>query len=86
LFLVLAGLIFLFLVRIYYITFMWPLLLVAGFVVTLGVWKLHAMMVFVRKSVVPSHPVRRFVWVQELAFWSMVCAGAYGIYLLINAI
>ena len=86
LFLLLAGLVFLFLVRIYYIRFMWPFLLAAAFVVILGVWKVHAVMVFARKSVAPSHPLRRNLWIQELAFWSMVSAGAYGAYLLLTAI
>ena len=86
LFFLLAGLVVLFLVRIYYIRFMWPMLLAAAFVVIFGVWKVHGVMVFARKSVAPSHPVRCYVWIQELAFWSMVCACAYGIYLLINAI
>lgn len=86
LFLLLAGLVFLFLVRIYYIRFMWPFLLLAAFVVILGVWKVHRVMVFARKRVAPSHPVRRFVWAEEFAFWSMVSAGAYGIYLLMTLI
>ena len=84
--LLLAGLVFLFLVRIYYLRFMWPLLLVSAFVVTFGVWKAHAVMVFARKRVASSHPARRYVWAQELAFWSIACAGAYGIYLLMSAI
>jgi len=86
LFFLLAGLVLLFLVRIYYIRFMWPFLLIAAFVVIFGVWKVHAVMVFARNKVVPSHPTRRYVWIQELTFWSMVCAGAYGIYLLMSAI
>ena len=86
LFFLLAGLVFLFLVRIYYIRFMWPFLLVAAFVVIFGVWKVHAVMVFARKRVASSHPVRRYVWVQELAFWSTVCVGAYCIYLLMSTI
>ncbi len=86
LFFLLAGLVFLFLVRIYYIRFMWPIFLVAAFVVIFGVRKVHAVMLFARKRVAPSHPVRRYVWVQELAFWSMVCVGAYGIYLVMSAI
>ncbi len=49
LFFLLAGLVLLFLVRIYYIRFMWPILLVAALVVTFGVWKVHAVMVFARK-------------------------------------
>jgi len=86
LFFLLAGLVFLFLVRIYYIRFMWPILLAAAAVVIFGVWKVHGVMVFARQGVAPSHPVSRYVWIQELAFWSIVCAGAYGIYLLISAI
>ena len=81
----LAGLVFLFLVRVYYIRFMWPILLLAVFVVIFGVWKVHAVMVFARKSLAPSHPLLRHVWVQELAFWSLVFAGAYSIYLLMSA-
>jgi len=82
----LGGLVFLFLVRIYFIRFMWPILLVAALVVILGVRKLHAAMVYARKSLAPSHFWRRYVWVQELAFWFIVCGGAYGIYLLMRSI
>ena len=82
----LAGLVFLFLVRIYYIRFMWPIFLVAAFVVIFGVWKVHAVMLFARKKAAPSEPVRRYAWALELAFWSMVGAGAYGIFLLMSAI
>ena len=81
----LAGLTFLFLVRIYYIRFMWPILLAAALVVVLGVRKLHAVMVFARKRLAPPHS-RQYVWVQELAFWFIVCGGAYGIYLLMRSI
>ena len=82
----LAGLTFLFLVRIYYIRFMWPVLLAAALVVILGVRKLHAVMVFARKSLAPSHFLRRNAWMQELAFWSIAGGAAYGIYLLIKSI
>lgn len=82
----LTGLMFLFVVRIFYIRFMWPLLVISAFVVILGIWKAHAVMVFARKRVALSHPARRYVWAQELAFWSMACAGGYGIYLLMSAI
>ena len=81
----LAGLTFLFLVRIYFIRFMWPILVAAALVVVLGVWKLHAVMVFARRNLGPSHS-RRYVWGQELAFWSFVFGGVYGIYLLLSAI
>jgi hypothetical protein len=82
----LAGLVFLFLVRIYYIRFMWPILLAAALVVIVGVRRLHAVMVFARKGLAPSHSLRRYVWVQELGFWFIVCGGAYGIYLLMSSI
>ena len=85
-FFLLAGLVFLFLVKIYFIRFMWPILLVAAFVVLFGVWKVHAVMVFARKRVAPSHLLRCNVLVQEVAFWSIVCGGAYGIFLLLSAI
>jgi len=82
----LAGLVFLFLVRIYYIRFMWPILLAALLVVIFGVWKVHAVIVFARKRLAPSHRIRRYAWVQELLFWSAACAAAYGIYTLMRAI
>jgi hypothetical protein len=82
----LAGLVFLFLVRVYYIRFMWPILLVAALVVFFGVWKVHGVMVFARKSLAPTHPARFYVWIQELAFWSLVCVGAYVTFLLMSAI
>ena len=85
-FFLLAGLVFLFLVRIYYIRFMWPILLVAALVALFGVWKIHAVMVVARTRVAPSNPVLSNVWVQEVAFWSIVCGGAYATYLLLNAI
>ena len=81
----LAGLVFLFLVRIYYIRFMWPILLVAVFVVIFGVWKVHDVMVYARKRLAP-HRARRFAWIQELVFWFTVCGAAYGIYILMMAI
>ncbi|HEX6731315.1 MAG TPA: J domain-containing protein [Pyrinomonadaceae bacterium] len=86
LFFLLGGLVFLFLVRIYYIRFMWPLLLAAALVVIFGVWKVHAVIVCARKRLVPSHPMRRYEWIQELLFWSTACGGAYAIYLLMLAI
>jgi hypothetical protein len=86
LFFLLAGLVFLFLVRIYYLRFMWPILLVAVVVVIFGVWKVHTVIVSARKHLAPSHRARRFAWVQELVFWSTACGAAYGIYILMRAI
>ena len=82
----LAGLVCLFLVKIYYIRFMWPILLAAALVVILGVRKLHAVMVFGRERLSPTHSMRRYIWVQELGFWFIVFVSAYGIYLLLRSI
>ena len=82
----LAGLVFLLLVRIYFIRFMWPILLFAAFVVALGVRKVHAVTVFARTRLPRSHFLQRYVWIQELGFWLIVCGGAYGIYLLMSSI
>jgi len=81
----LGGLLFLFLLRIYYIRFMWPIFLFAVFVVLLGVWKVHGAMIFARQRLGPSHVIRRYAWVQEVTFWLMACIGAYFIYLLMSA-
>ncbi len=81
----LGGLLFLFVVRIVYIRFMWPILLLAVFVVLFGVWKVHATMIFERNRFAPAHALRRYEWVQELAFWSIVAIGTYVVYRLMDA-
>jgi len=86
LFILFGGLLFLFLVKIYYLRFMWPIFLFAVLVVLLGVWKVHEVMIFARTKLPSSNVLHRYVWVQELGFWSVVCLGAYGIYLLVSAI
>jgi len=81
-----VGLVLLLLVRFQYIWFLWPLAILAAFVVFVGVWMAHAALVFARESFAPTHPARRFVWAQETAFWSFVCAGGYGLYLIMSAV
>ncbi len=85
-FYLMAGLMFLFLLRFYYIRFLWPLFVLAAFVVMIGVLKIHAALVYARARVASSHPIRRYVRVQEMAFWLIVCACVYGIYLMLRAI
>ncbi len=82
----LVGLTLLFLVRIYFIRFMWPILLAAVLVVILGVWKLHGVMVFARKSLAPSDSSHHYIWVQELGFWFVATVSLYCIYLLLSSI
>jgi hypothetical protein len=85
-FILLAGLAFLFLVKIYYIRFMWPIFVGAALVVVFGVWKAHEVMVLARKTVASTHPLKTYIWIQEIAFWLMVCAGSYFIYQVMSAI
>lgn len=81
-----GGLVFLFLVKFFYLRFLWPVFALAAIVVLVGVGKIRSALVFGRKSLAPSHPLRRYVWAQEPAFWLVVCSGAYGIYLVMSAI
>jgi hypothetical protein len=81
-----GGLVFLFLVRFFYLRFLWPVFALAAIVVLVGVWKIRAALVFGRKSLAPSHPLHRSFAAQEAAFWLVMCGGAYGIYLVMSAI
>jgi curved DNA-binding protein CbpA len=83
---VLFGLVLLLLVRVHYVRFLWPLAVLAVVIAAGGVLMAHGALAFARSRVGPRHPVRRFVWAQELAFWSFVCAGVYGVYLLLSAV
>jgi curved DNA-binding protein CbpA len=80
------GLALIFLVRFHYVIFLWPLALLGAGIVLFGVLMAHGALSFARESLGPKHPVRRFVWAQELAFWSCVAGGAYGVYLAMTAI
>lgn len=83
---VMAGLVLLFLVRFHYVRFLWPLALLAVAVVLMGVVMAHGALVFARKHGEPRSLFGRFAWAQELAFWSFVCAGVYGVYLVLTAV
>jgi hypothetical protein len=82
----LLGLMLLFLVRFNGLWFLWPLAILATGVVLFGVFIAHSAMTNARESFAAQHPVRRFRAVQEIAFWSLICAGVYGVYLVLTAI
>lgn len=86
LFFLCGGLVFLFLVRIYYIRFMWPVLLLAVLISLLGVWKVHQVVTSARNDLPPSHVLHQYILAQELAFWFIAALGAYGLFLLLTAI
>lgn len=83
---VLLGLMLLFLVHFNGLWFLWPLSVLALGVVCFGVLIAHSAMTNARESFAASHPVRRFRAAQEIAFWSTVCAGGYGVYLILTTI
>ncbi len=80
------GLALLFLVRFHYVILLWPLALLTAGIVLFGVLMAHGALSFARSKVEPTHPVRRFVWAQEIAFWSCVGVGCYGVYLVLTAV
>lgn len=82
---VLVGLVLLFLVRAHYVIFLWPLALLAAFVVLMGVLMTHGALRLARGRYAPSHPARRLAWAQDAAFWSLCVVGVYGVYLLMYA-
>ncbi|HVF44235.1 MAG TPA: J domain-containing protein [Pyrinomonadaceae bacterium] len=81
-----AGLVLLFLVRAHYVVFLWPLALLAFGIIVFGVLIAHGALAFARETVEPGHFVRRFVWAQELFFWSCVAAGGYAVYCALMAL
>ncbi len=80
-----AGLTLLFLVRFHYVVFLWPLALLAVSLIVFAIWMAHAALGYAREGSAPTNPLRRFVWAQETAFWSLVCGGVYVVYLLLTA-
>jgi hypothetical protein len=83
---IIVGLVLLFVVRFQYVLFLWPLALLAVFMVIAGVVQAHAVMGLIRETFSQTHPVRRFRIVQEMLFWSGVCGACYGIYFVLTSL
>ncbi|MEA2173692.1 MAG: molecular chaperone DnaJ [Blastocatellia bacterium] len=81
-----AGLVLLLLVRFQWIWFLWPLAILAGLVMVFGVLMARSAMLAMRESLSLTHPARRHTLVQEAVFWSIVCGGGYGVYLVLSAV
>jgi len=80
------GFMLLLLVRFNGLWFLWPLAILGVGVMLFAVLMAHSTIVHVRGSLRESHPARRFRVAQEAMFWIVVCAGGYGVYLLLTAI
>jgi hypothetical protein len=77
------GLFLLLLVRFQWIWFLWPLAILAMFVIGFGVLMARSAMVAVNSSLSVRNPLRRHTRLQEIAFWTIVVSGAYGVYLVL---
>ena len=82
----LLGFMILLLVRFNGLWFLWPLSILALGIILFGVLIAHSAMTNARESFAAVHPARRFRAAQEIAFWSFVLGGGYGIYLILTTI
>ena len=85
-FCLLIGLFFLLLVRTQWIWFLWPLAILAVFVILFGIMMARSAMVAVSASLSARNRFRGHTFVQEAMFWTAVGAGAYGVYLLLTSV
>jgi hypothetical protein len=82
----LIGLFLLFLVRFQWIWFLWPLAILAVFVILSGVIMARGAMVALNASLPLTNRLRRHTLLQEAMFWTVVGGGGYGVYLLLTAV
>lgn len=80
----LMGAFLLVLVRAQWIWFLWPLAILAIFVIGLGIVMARGAMRAFNTSLADSNPVRRHTRLQEAAFWTVVVGSGYAIYLLLT--
>jgi len=82
----LIGLFLLFLVRVQWIWFLWPLVILAVFVIVFGVLMAHSAMLAANASLPLSNPVKQHRSAQEAVFWIAVAVAGYGVYLLLTSV
>jgi hypothetical protein len=85
-FCLLGGLFLLFLVRLQWMRFLWPLVILAVLVIIFGIMMARGAMHAVNASLPLTNRFRRHTRLQEAMFWSVVLAGGYGVYLLLSAV
>ncbi len=85
-FCILIGLFLLFLVRLQWIRFLWPLALLAILVILFGIVMARTAMRALNASLSVSNPFRRYAGVQEAIFWMVVIVSGYGVYLMLSAL
>jgi DnaJ-like protein len=85
-FCLMLGLFLLFLVRIHWFWFLWPLAILAVFVILFGIMMARSAMVTVNASLAVTNPLRGHRKLQEAMFWSVVAGGTYAVYLLLTSV
>jgi curved DNA-binding protein CbpA len=79
------GLVLLLIVRFQYVIFLWPLALLAVFMIFVGLVQAHSAIGAVRRQIKNDNSSFRLILVQEAVFWSFVIGGGYGVYLLLTS-
>jgi hypothetical protein len=79
-----AGLFLLLLVRFQWMWFLWPLVILAVFILGCGVLMARSAMRALVFSLPATNRFKRHTGVHELAFWSVIFTGIYGLYLLLE--
>ena len=79
-----AGLFLLLLVRFQWIWFLWPLAILAFFVLAFGVLLARSAMVAVDASLPKTNRFKGHTRIQEAAFWTVIFSGGYGLYMLMT--
>jgi len=85
-FCLLIGMFLLFLVRVQWIWFLWPLAILAVFVIGFGVLMARSYVRAMNASLPASNRLRKHTRLQEALFWSAVVVAGYGVYRLWTAI
>jgi ABC-type transport system involved in multi-copper enzyme maturation permease subunit len=79
-----AGAFLLLLVRFQWMVFLWPLVILALLVLGFGVMLARSAMVAVNDSLPVTNPFKRHTKIQEIAFWTAIVSGGYGLYVIMT--
>src|ERR1044071_8912791 len=79
-----AGVFLLLLVRFQWMFFLWPLAILAVFVLGFGVLLARSAMVAVDASLPKTNPFKGHTTLREMAFWVVIVSGGYGLYLVMT--
>jgi len=79
-----AGIFLLLLVRFQWMFFLWPLAILAVFVLGFGVLLARSAMVAVNASLPATNRFKGHTKIQEVAFWTVIVSSGYGLYVLMT--